>query len=703
MRTITAIVLLLTTLIAAAQTGTGLGYRGVNNAGHFPASGLMATWPEGGPELLWKYEIGAGYASPTIVGDRVYVVGGEMAYLYVFTLDGQLESRIPIGGAGWKRYSGSRSAPLISNGMAVVSTPDANIYGIDLAEREARWQVNAWTSFGAKKGSQGWGYPETPLLHANRVIFNACSRFDETPPIIALDIETGRPVWKADAGEGKKYSAADVSGALVNHNGRDLILYPTWRYLVCLDAQTGENLWEIRDVGEKTIAPVYSDGYVLWDPRGKAQMLKLSKDGSAYEVLWSRDPLGGRFSHAVILDGRVYAFGNPNAKPYRTDDEKPEGRPEKGHAFLCLDAKTGRLIDQLPAATPGHIITSDGMVYYLELITGAKKAPPNLRVTMVKPTDEGMTIAGRFMPPLSPADLSLRDIDYQAGVNPVIAEGRLFLRYGPLQVYELRAEQAEALRKRKRQITVHVARLGSESVETRRKAVGKLADMGWQARPATDALLAALRDEDDQVAQAAGQALGSIGPSAVPGLIRAMRDQAVWDRGIAARALVAATPEDDDLAGAVVSAAAGSRGVREDAKQVAARLGAPAVEPLIAVMGRADRYLRWWVIEVLHELGPAAAPAVPQLAQQVNTGDQWFRAHAAKVLGRIGPEARDAVPHLVKLLKHPYADARQQAATALGAIGQASQPVLDALREAAQDDEEKVSQAAAAALERLAR
>ena len=694
-------------LASAAAGGAGLGYRGVNTSGIYPASGLMKSWPEGGPELLWKYEVGVGFAGATVVDGRVYIAGGETSHLYVFSLDGRLEARIPVGGAGWKRFSGTRSTILVSDGIAVTTTPDANLYAFDLRSRQRLWKINAWTSFGAGKGDQGWGYPESPLLFGDKVIFNACSRFDETPPIIAVDLRTGKMAWGSDAGHDKKYSAADLSGSLVRHGSRDLVIYSTWRYLVCLDAADGKRLWEIRDVGAKCVTPVYGEGYVMWDRQGQSQMLKLAPDGAACEVLWTRSLIGDRFSHAVILGGRIYGFGNPHDEPQyprRTTETAPcppQPRSRKrGNAFLCLDARTGKLLHSIPAETSGHVVAADGMLYAVELLK-RKDRPDIVRVSLIRPTAEGFELAGRFMPDLADAELNLPEIEWQASVNPVIADGRLFLRYGPLQVYELRAGRTDEIRRHKQRVASLAGEVASTDRARRMAALAALERMGWQARPAVKALIGLLTDPDAEVRQVAARILGRIGPAAAASLIAALRDERVWADGFAAKALLAAMPEAADLADALARAAEASRAVRDDAEALLPKTGAAAVPGLLRILRTGSRFLRWWAIGVLTRCGPDAREAVPALIDVARTGNQWFQYYAADALGAVGPDAADAVADLLELLKHDYAKTRASAAAALGKIGVAAPNVVAALRKAAKDEDQDVAQAAAGALKRL--
>ncbi|MFP4052800.1 MAG: HEAT repeat domain-containing protein [Phycisphaerae bacterium] len=706
----------LVVLAGLAPAGEPVGYRGINNSGIYPAKGLMDRWPEGGPELVWKYEIGTGYAGPTVTDDRIYIAGGEMSHLYVFSQDGEMLGRYPIAGAGWKRFGGTRSTPLLTGDLVITSTPDSTLYAFDLARKEIRYKINAWKDFGAGKGHMGWGYPATPMLHRrkNLLIFNTCSRMDETPPLVAVDAQTGKAVWKMPAEKNNRdyYSAADVSGALFRHNGRDLVVYPTWRYLVCVDADSGEKLWEIRHVGEKTLTPVYSAGYLLWDTGSTVVMMKLSKNGEDYEMLWER-PWPAGYTHAVIMDGRVYIQGNPNHKSTEPKNvveplEAPRNRSKerdktpRAHGLLCLDAETGKLIDWEAVAGRGHIIGADGKIIVTELVRHGRRRTRVPRVNLVVPTKEGFDITGRFVPDMNDGELAVKDVGWQLSANPVVANGRLYLRYGPIMVFELRREKMAEIRKAKAAVARQVKALESPKASERLAAIDRIVKAGPYGRSALMPLLVCLRDDDKDVRSKAAQAVGKLGPMVAPQLIKALRNDQVWKEGLAGQALVKAV-DAGDLAEALVLSAESVRNVREDAAELLPKLGGKPVPHVLKVLGRADRYTRWWCIEVLQRIGPEAVDATPELVSVMKTHDQWFRAHAAKAVGHIGPGASQAVDALIEQLSHSFPDARAKAAWALGGIGVADGKVLDALKKATRDKNEDVSTAAEAALKKLAK
>ena len=55
---------------------------GRNGAGQtataFAETGLLKEWPKDGPKLLWQQKnIGSGYSTPAVVGDRLYLLSNE--------------------------------------------------------------------------------------------------------------------------------------------------------------------------------------------------------------------------------------------------------------------------------------------------------------------------------------------------------------------------------------------------------------------------------------------------------------------------------------------------------------------------------------------------------------------------------------------------------------------------------------------------
>jgi hypothetical protein len=80
------------------------------------------------------------------------------------------------------------------------------------------------------------------------------------------------------------------------------------------------------------------------------------------------------------------------------------------------------------------------------------------------------------------------------------------------------------------------------------------------------------------------------------------------------------------------------------------RIGPPAVPPLVAALESSDPQTRLRAAEVLARMGSDAKDAVPALTRLLDDPDEEIRKAATRALGQIGPAAEEAVPALVRAL-----------------------------------------------------
>src|SRR5689334_3633004 len=71
------------TLLCAVSISTSFAtdwpqWRGPARNGISQETGFVKEWPKAGPALVWRVSnIGRGYSTPAVVGDRLYVLGSE--------------------------------------------------------------------------------------------------------------------------------------------------------------------------------------------------------------------------------------------------------------------------------------------------------------------------------------------------------------------------------------------------------------------------------------------------------------------------------------------------------------------------------------------------------------------------------------------------------------------------------------------------
>jgi HEAT repeat protein len=271
--------------------------------------------------------------------------------------------------------------------------------------------------------------------------------------------------------------------------------------------------------------------------------------------------------------------------------------------------------------------------------------------------------------------------------------------------------------------------LKNKDPRVRRAAATNLGRLGAEAKFAIAPLRQRLTDADPRVRSGAATALCEIGPAAVEEMIQALalpdrlvRREAVW--GLAKIGAEAA-PAVPALARALADRDASVRKGAARALGLLGRLAKPAIPFLIRALGDTDllfcRMASW-------ALGQIGSTAVEALIAALGHHDKYVRREAAWALGQIGPEAMAAVPKLIAILKtdledscksrlpkihphqdtevvyfHPISDStlRANAAQALGRMGAEARSAIPVLRAALADPNEKVAQAAAAALDQL--
>ena len=216
--------------------------------------------------------------------------------------------------------------------------------------------------------------------------------------------------------------------------------------------------------------------------------------------------------------------------------------------------------------------------------------------------------------------------------------------------------------------------------------------------------VALAKGKDSRLEIEAVEALGRIGPEAIPPLTELLRDKEVWVRLKAAIALGMIGPE--------------------------AKAAVPALTELLK-----DKYsqVRLVAAMTLGDIGPEAKAAVPALTELLKDEDSEVlasaasflvridpekakilisvlkdmdrkaglsvRQAAAKALGKIGPEAKTAIPALTELLKDK--EVRLDVAEALGKIGPEAKTAVPALTELLKDEKQQVQDAATEALKKI--
>jgi outer membrane protein assembly factor BamB len=146
-------------------------WRGPRRDGISPETGLLPSWPAGGPKLLWKKDkLGTGWSSPTIVGDRLYITGDVNDELVIFALDldGNLKWQVANGKAWTSSFPGARATCVYSEGRLYHMNAHGRVVCLDAASGRLVWVVDVLEQFQGRNIT--WGLSECLLVDGPRLI-----------------------------------------------------------------------------------------------------------------------------------------------------------------------------------------------------------------------------------------------------------------------------------------------------------------------------------------------------------------------------------------------------------------------------------------------------------------------------------------------------------------------------------------------------
>lgn len=265
-----------------------------------------------GNSIVWKAKIpGRGHASPTVVGDSVYVATADEARKLQSVLcydrgTGDLRWRKDLhqGGLGKLNHAhttfasstigsdGQRVFVVFRNeGQIVVSALDSS--------GDLLWQK----TLGGHSTSFGFG--SSPVIYKQLVIVTADS--ESGGFLAALNRKTGDVWWLK-----KRHAADDYSSAVVGHvAGKDQLLLVGGGRVMGYDPMTGDELWTANAYAGTTCGTiVWKDDVVFVNSGyGGRETVAVKADGSN-EVVWKKSGLNFYVPSMLLHEDHIYAVTN---------------------------------------------------------------------------------------------------------------------------------------------------------------------------------------------------------------------------------------------------------------------------------------------------------------------------------------------------------------------------------------------------------
>jgi outer membrane protein assembly factor BamB len=129
--------------------------------------GVLRTWPNEGPKVLWTSPMGLGFGGPAVSDGKVYVLDRDEKVgdkLRVFDLPSGKELwGFAYDALGSFMFAGSRTTPTVDGDLVYTSGPLGDLYAINTKTRKPVWRKNIWKDFGGGELPR-WAVVQNPLI-----------------------------------------------------------------------------------------------------------------------------------------------------------------------------------------------------------------------------------------------------------------------------------------------------------------------------------------------------------------------------------------------------------------------------------------------------------------------------------------------------------------------------------------------------------
>ncbi len=336
----------------SSTAGNWPAFRGPAANGVADGQNIPSEWDvKSGENVLWQTPIpGLAHSSPIVWGDLIFVTTAISArgdatfrqglYGDGDTSDDRSEQRWMIyavdktnGKIRWERtaFHGiprekrhikstyASSTPATDGSTVVAFFGSQGVSAFDV-EGNFRWKVEfGHLNLGAYNiPTVEWGTASSPIIWNGMVILQCDTQLDSF--VLALDLETGKTVWKTERDELPSWGTPNV---IPGPNGPELVTNAS-NFIRGYDPRDGRELWRLGGSSKITApTPIYGDGrlvvasgrrpempiFVL-RPGGRGDLTLPAEETSSPWVVWSRQGRGPYMPTPLIYRGNLYVLGN---------------------------------------------------------------------------------------------------------------------------------------------------------------------------------------------------------------------------------------------------------------------------------------------------------------------------------------------------------------------------------------------------------
>jgi outer membrane protein assembly factor BamB len=356
---------LLTTTLAAILLAAGLltADSDAGEAGDWPQwmgprrdgvndATAIEPWGEGGPRIAWRVKVGEGYSVPSVVGERLYVMGNEDGQDIVRCLkvaDGSEVWRFSYacsgGGAGWP---GTRISPTVDGERLYVMSLKGQIFCLRTADGEKLWSVDAPRELRARGGRHGFACQ--PLIDGEKLFIELGTPAGD---MVAFNKITGEVLWQSG-----QFTCGHASPILATLDGVETLVIQTADGLAGFAPADGKVLWHhpqrVQWESNCTTPTIEGDSVFISSIYTRPQGVRLRVANNKLTTVWTTKDLANHCTSSVLYEGTLYGFAG-----------RVEKRGGARGEVVCVDWASGQTQWQQEGFGVGGLMVADGKLVIL--------------------------------------------------------------------------------------------------------------------------------------------------------------------------------------------------------------------------------------------------------------------------------------------------------------------------------------------------
>jgi outer membrane protein assembly factor BamB len=371
-------------------------WRGPDRSDVSKETGLLKTWPEGGPKQVWLYKnAGNGYSGPAIANGKLFILGTRAGNEILLVLDANTGKEIlatKLGAVLDNNWGdGPRGTPTVDGDRVYAMSGMGDLVCVKIADGQILWQTSMEDLGGERPN---WGYTESVLVDGTQVV---CTPGGSKGALAALDKMTGKVLWQSKEFTEPAHYSSIVPAQI---NGLPQYVQRTEKAVIGISPRDGKLLWQTSFPGRTAVIPTPivrgNDVYVTAGYGAGCKLVRIEPGNKVTEV-YQNKVMKNHHGGVILVGDHLYGYADPG--------------------WACQEFKTGDLVWNHRKFGKGAIGYADGMLYCLEESSGT--------VALIEASPEGWKEHGRFT--LAP-QTKIRSSSGRIWTHPVISNGKLYLR-----------------------------------------------------------------------------------------------------------------------------------------------------------------------------------------------------------------------------------------------------------------------------------